>query len=539
MKALVQGQKWSGLFQGATMYEPIGGNPYMMLDIGGRTYQVRVDTDNSVHDVTGAAVLPANQPFHWYCRGGDTDQAEQFRITQDGVTTPIVWDGVSLRPITSVGAAVAKLPIGTAMAYYNGRIAVASGGRQYVFGDIVGSGPTAASSGTAAYGYTDAVLNMTEAGFATLGGALILPTTAGSIRAFATTANINQPVSTGTLFVASRKAIYAFNGGTIRANWATMDNLQTIAQFGNGIVGPRSVVGYNGDFYYQSLEPGIRKFIVSVRESDQYTNLPISRNENRVLSLSNRALLSFSTGIEFNNRLLMSVLPIQTDVGVAHQGLMPLDFDIISSLEDIINPSQIPAWEGMQEGLDFLQLLQADFGGLQRAFAVVRSRVSNQIEVWEITLQDLTDNGDNRISWRFETPSFDGRNVFQLKELETAEIWLDRVFGKVVVDVDFRPDNHPCWYFWHHFEECAARSCAEDIFNDLPCVYPKQNFCPQERPGLRLPKPPDFCNPQTKQPIKYGNQFQLRFTIKGYCRFRGLLLHMLAREELPFQNLVC
>ena len=47
-KPLVKNAKWPGLFQGAYMYEPPFADPYIIASIGGRIYQVRVDTDNSV-----------------------------------------------------------------------------------------------------------------------------------------------------------------------------------------------------------------------------------------------------------------------------------------------------------------------------------------------------------------------------------------------------------------------------------------------------------------------------------------------------------
>lgn len=535
MKPLVQGAGWSGIFQGASMYEPIDGNPYIMLDVGGKTYQVRVDTDNSVVQVSNAATQnSATIDYHWFV------QAERFRITQNGAQEPLVWDGTTLKRISGVGAVVAKLPTGTAMAYYNGRVAVASGGRQYVFGDIVGSGAGAPSSGTAPFGYTDAVLNMTEVGYATLTGSLILPTNAGNIRSFAVTSNINQPVSTGTLFIGTRKAIYAFNGGTARASWSTMEQpLQTVAQFGNGIVSDRSVVGYNGDFFFQTLEPGVRSFQMAVRYANQWGNTPISRNENRVLALSDRSMLRFSSGIEFNNRLYQTVLPFQTSVGVAHRGIMPLDFDLISSLEDKLNNSIFPAWEGMQEGLDFMQLLQGDFGGLQRAFTVVHSRVSNKIEVWELSLADRSDNGDNRISWYIETPSFDWRNPFMLKELETVELWIDRLYGSCEVEVFFRPDAWPCYVFWHAFKMCAARDCSEDPLLETPCIYPTQPYCQQDRATLMMPKPPAPCLVTNERPANLGYQFQIKIQVRGSMRIRGLLLHALPREKQPFKGLVC
>lgn len=145
----------------------------------------------------------------------------------------------------------------------------------------------------------------------------------------------------------------------------------------------------------------------------------------------------------------------------------------------------------------------------------------------------------NRIQWYFETASYDFRNPFALKELETAEFWYDRLFGTVEFEVYLRPDQTACYFFWHAWKDCAARSCAEDPLNELPCVYPTQDYCSQERPGIILPKPPAFCNMVTKRPISWGYQFQLKVKIKGHCRFRGMLLHALPREKAPFSGMVC
>jgi hypothetical protein len=75
------------------MYQPDAANPYLMLAIGGKMIQVRVDTDNSVVDVTDGFTDPANVPQVHFC------QAENFLIKQagDGVTLPLFWDGATLR----------------------------------------------------------------------------------------------------------------------------------------------------------------------------------------------------------------------------------------------------------------------------------------------------------------------------------------------------------------------------------------------------------------------------------------------------------
>jgi hypothetical protein len=531
LQPLVQGAKWPGIYQGGSIYEPVNGNPYLMLDIGGRVYQVRVDTDNSVHDVTGAFARSATIDQHWAVQG------EEFLIKQDGVAEPLVWNGSVLNKISSMGGAPPYLPTGTAMAYYDGRVFVASGGRQYLIGDIV--------NGTA--NGTSNILHAAENAIYPGGGGFIVPTNAGNIRGIAYTSNINQPVSVGTVFIGTRKAIYAFNGSTQRfppdlinnpgvGGWINTPNLVTVAQFGNGFVNDRSIVGYNGDLFFQTLEPGLRSLALSVRYANQWANVPISNNESRVLALADRSLLRFGSGIEFNNRLLQTTLPFQTSLGVAHKGIMPLDFDIISSLEDRLSNTVFPAWEGMLDMADVLQLFQADFGGLQRAFAVIVSRISNQIEVWEITAGRFRDNGDNRISFYAETGAFDWGNSDYLKELESMDLWYDELFGTAEILVEYRADGG-CWNFWHQWRVCTSRNPQES--GAAASKYPTQLNCPSF--GLQsLPKPPALCQSGVvKRPTNIANQFQFRFTLKGNIRIRGFWAFALLRERSPWENLAC
>jgi hypothetical protein len=127
-----------------------------------------------------------------------------------------------------------------------------------------------------------------------------------------------------------------------------------------------------------------------------------------------------------SNRLWQALLPVQTPVGVAFQAIAPLDFDIISSFgQEEAKPP--PAWEGILEGLDVLQLFEGDFGGRQRAFAAVHSREDGSIQVWEFTDFLKTDNGDNRVTWYFETPAYTWNKDFALKQLDGGEVWIDKV----------------------------------------------------------------------------------------------------------------
>lgn len=106
----------TGLYQGGWMYEQTTGIPYLIVCISGKFLRIRVDTDNSIDDITGPVVFPADQPYYHFAQG------LEFMVTQAGdyVTLPAFWDGVTMRQsngLTGVvggqPGAVYTLPIGT------------------------------------------------------------------------------------------------------------------------------------------------------------------------------------------------------------------------------------------------------------------------------------------------------------------------------------------------------------------------------------------------------------------------------------------
>lgn len=509
------------LYQGGYMYEPDNAFPYLMLAISGHMIQVRVDTDFSVVDVTTPATL--NDPTidqHWMT------QAEQFLVDQDNVAEPRIWDGVQLRRVSAMGGPAPFIPTGQAMDYFMGRLWIANG-REYLAGDIV-FGP----SGTAPYGRRDAVLHVTENMYLAGGGVFIVPTVAGNIRAIAHTANLDTALGEGRLFVFTRKTIYAVNVTPKRSDWQSLSEpLQTVVQRQFGTTSDRSIVPVNGDLFFQSVD-GVRSLLLAIRNFGQWGNTSISREENRVIGFNDKALQRFGFGVNFDNRLLQSVLPFPTPVGVGFKGLMPLDFDLLSNLGEQLPP----VWEGMLEGLDHLQAFVGDFGGRERCFTVIHSRLTGDIEVWELTNFERFDEDGRRIEWYFETPAYTWGNSFTLKELDSAELWIDRLFGTVDFKVQFRVDQDPCWRDWVEWRECNARDSCE--YEPNPICYPTQPFCESYRATASLPKPPRTCG-QTGRPINIGYQFQLRIIIKGWARIRGLLVHALPVMKRPYENLVC
>lgn len=536
----------NAIYQGCFMYQPIdGGTPYLIMSIGGHIYKVDPSFLAPPLDLSVVFGLfnPANLTQSYFTQG------EEFLIIQagDGTTLPLFWDNAILRrsigitnpTIPTPAPNVNELPASGPMDYYMNRIWYGRN-RNYAAGDVVGN----KNSGTAPYNYRDSILNVTESPLAFGGDGFSVPTNAGTIRGITHEVQLDASLAQGRLLIGTNKSIYALTVPVSRADWisttSTNQPLQVVVSKSNGWVNDRSLVHVNSDIFFQSLEPNIRSYISGLRYFGTWQNTPVGSNEQRILDFEDRNLLRFISGIYFDNRLLMTALPKQTPQGVVHTAIVPLDFSPISTFDK----DAPPAWEGHYEGLQVLQVSVGDFGGLERAFAVTVNELSSDIELWEITQSDRFENGDNRVTWIIEFPAFtwaqQGRE-FDLKKLVSASVWVDRVFGTVDLQMQYRPDQYTCWQDWKRWSECAARNCQEDVNN--PCGsngYPvPNNYREQYRSGMALPLPPNTCNPLSGRPMNVAFQMQPRLIITGFCRLRGLLLHAEVVERALYDNTVC
>lgn len=541
------------LWQGGFVYEPDFGDPYLICSIGGRILKVLLEDPWTITDLSSISGLtnPATVDKAFFC------QAEKFLVIQAGdyetataagttPTLPLFWDGTTLRRsigITNTGAppntpGINEIPAAMCMDYYMNRLWYAQG-RTYSAGDIVGG-----LAGTVGNKYRDAVLNVTESPLCFGGDGFTVPSNAGNIRAISHTAAVDTPLGEGQLFVFTRKVIYKMVVPITRTDWiATTGNnlpLQTVIAKSKGTYSDTSVVGVNSDLFYQSQD-GIRSLNMWIRYAGAWGNTGISANEDRVLKFNDRSLMHHSSGILFDNRMLQTALPVQTNAGVAFQGIIPLDFDLISTLQDKLPP----AWEGMLEGLLWLQLFVGDFGGEERAFCTYVSEIDGSIRIAEISRYDrfddeyvTDDNAIRRITWYAETPAFTWGKETELKQLDGGEIWVDRVFGSVTMEVEYRPDADNCWRFWHRIEVCSAESSCETV--DSPICYPEQPYNENYVFPITLPKAPlPQCQTLNQRPTNIGHQFQVRITMKGWARIRGLMVYALPLDKSPFGGLAC
>jgi hypothetical protein len=428
-----------------------------------------------------------------------------------------------------------EIPPATCMAYYMGRLWYAQG-RKFCAGDIVGG-----SSGTQQYQFRDSVLKVTENPLAIGGDGFSVPSGAGNIRSIFYAPNINTQLGQGPLYISTREAIYQLQVPVNRTSWIAADSANQpvmVLALSNGTVNDLSIVPVNQDIFFQSFEPSIRSFSASVRNFQQWGNVPLSVNEQRIMQFNDRNLMRFSSGIYFDNRLLQTALPYVTPIGTAHSSIVPLNFDLISTLEQQLPP----VWEGMYQGLAVLQLMQMDYLGRPRAFIVCWSDREQQIQLWEISESDKWDDVDSRVGWYIEYPAFTWNREMSLKKLVSAELWLDRLLGTVEFFLDYRPDGDPCWYPWYQWKACSAKDTCEasplDQANNPACIYP-QPMRESYRQTVTLPQPPIACEHVMGRPAFIGYQFQCRLTIKGFCRIRGFFLHGEPVDRALYASMVC
>lgn len=540
----------AGRWQGGFVYEPDGANPYLVAQISGVLYKILLEPPYSISDMTGGVAAlrnPVDAEMAFFC------QAENILVIQAGdyytttpPTLPLFWNGTTLRrsigiinPAPAIAPGQNEIPAATCMDYYGGRLWFARG-RAVAAGDMVG-GP----SGTVAQHRRDSVISVTENPLCFGGDGFTVPTNAGNIRALAHSANINASLGQGQFYIFTRKTVYSLTVPTTRTDWinANQNNQPEIkvVQRVNGSVGHRCVVPVNGDLFYQAFDPSVRSLILAQRFFEQWGNTPISQPEQRALQLNNREFMRFSGGIEFDNRLLQLVLPeVAGDgINIIHRAILPLDFDIVTTFQEGNVQRKGPAWEGVYDGLQFLELFTGDFSGLPRAFAVVISDIDAGLALWELTTSSKTQNGDNRVVWAAEFPAFTWSSSgyeFKLKELNGGECWIDKVSGTVEMDVYYREDADPCWRFWFHTCFCAARC---DDLADVLTAYP----CEPTREGyvfpVVFPQPRAACDSMGVRPTTIGYQFQVKIMMKGWCRIRGLILHALPKLKEQFKGIAC
>lgn len=489
--------------QGREIYQSPSGQSSLVVSVGGRIFKIDVMKRRNLNvlELTPAGdANPTNRPHVWMV------QAEQYLIIQDGQSPPLIYDGAVCRR-SMLGAPRYEVPVGRAMAYGLGRLVVVRPhGRSYVIGDIV-------HGGTEVYQFT-------EDNYLNEGGDVTVPIQ-GEITALKILAQIDRSTGQGDLIVGTPYGAASARLGEKREEWKNIQ-FQLVAMLGAGPTSQNSMVLCNGDLFLRSRD-GIRSLAMTRSEyQNSWSKTPLSREVSRTLSYDTQALLGFCDGALFDNRLLMLCNQTPLPNGCYHRGIIALDFDLISSMFE----KQPPAYDGIWTGLRATALISGDFPDGERCFVFHRND-DDENELWEVLKDGVADNGITPIEWIIEGPALlkMASQPFALKNLQGGDISLQDMVGTVTVNVQFKPDQAPCWVDWYSKSMCAkTRVC------DGECTAPV-TYQPQYRTKKRFPQPPDQCSASDKKPARYGYEFQPRITMTGKATIAAVRFHATEWQE--------
>lgn len=528
----------TGRFQGAEWYVPDDGIPIGLVSVSGHIYTQTITPQGVlVADLTPSGdPNMSTLPHAWMC------QADTFMVIQDGIDAPFIFDGAGLRrsqqgsdPNAQPGVLPAQqfaffeVPTGTAMAYGQGRLWLVRG-RNWEAGDILD-----ASIANSAIRFTEILLY--DDSFA-------VPPSAGNVTAILFNAVIDTSLGQGQLQVHTTSGyVTTLNITPDRASWQTQQNppLQTVALVGGGAVSQEATVPVNDDTWYRSRD-GIRSFVVARREFGTWGNTPQSREVNTILKYDTDALTQFSSAVWFDNRFLMTTSPQRTGNNIYFQGLIALDFDMLSSLNDAVSEYMMPrgfakltanpGYDGVWSGLNITRISKTFFNGVERCFIFTWDSVNGN-GLWELTRTDPTgesnpfDDGSCPIASAIETGSYDFGDKKKLKKLIAGDLWIDQLKGITNFNFKWLPEQYPFWLPWQSFSESDGGLCftTNPLTNMLTCQNPV-TIPTQYRSRLRLQEP-DFQpdNVEADYPFNYGYDHRFRIEWTGQARLKAFRVH--------------
>jgi len=485
-----------GVFQCASYYLPHGAPPCIMATIGGRLYQI------SPHPFTRVLAIK-EIPLPYRGRGniklGFMEQADKYHITQDGEARPIIYDGVTARRSKE-----SEVPVGTHMAYGMGRLIVSVNKHEIEIGDLYGS-----NDGTDP---GDAVIMFTETTFLNEGFRPAIAFALGEVTGLQFAPQQDSSVGDGELLAFSENGVSSFFLSQPREQWKD-SAFQRVTLLNIGGRGHSMIISFNGDLWFRA-DDGWRSYRQARAEIQGWAHLPLSNEVRPFVDADTEDLLIHGSAINFNNRLICTCTPRTNQGRLFHNGLLSLDFDVLSSF----GQSTKPAWDGHWDGVKALRLVSGKFHDVKRAFVfAIDDDGKNQI--YELNPNPGGDDFDGAIPWRIEMRSMDFNSPYNEKEILGGDAWIDEVDSIATIHAEYKSDQEPDWQEWQMFPpieksgECQAVTCGA-----VPTM--RQGYYPRRSMG----KPPEGCNEATGRKSTRCFEFQVALSGTGHCRIKRFRL---------------
>lgn len=482
-----------GRFQGAGYYSL--GSGKIMLSIGGHIYRVFLQGSEFIEE----EVPLAFQNSSLLDEAWMVETPSGF-VIQDDQSDAIIYNGSTAQ---RSDPAAPGIPIGSAMAYGNGRLWVVVGDRRTLeAGDIF--------DGTLGSEWKF-IENQKLVG----GGSLSFPyplTGLGFLPVNDTSTGY------GSLMVFGNRSVLSIRAEVgERDLWQIIPGFQTIVLEGIGTPSHHCITRVNQDLYFRDEEGQVRSVRSAAQEAQGPGNSGLSREVSRIVDFETESQLRLCSGAYFDSRLLFTASPLLS-VGlpqnVVFQKLISLDCSPLSSMRG----KQPPAYDGEWNGADILRVVQGTFRGEKRAFAIVRRGTENSL--WEFTneREDSYLDGGNpskpvRIQNATEFRRFDFGEPSKPKQLTRCDVYPSLIEGDVDISIYWRVGNWTQWLLWGTFSACAKMEDPPENAPSTPHVW--KNLRSQERGRVKSLTIPVLENPIMNLAQSTGYSFQIRLVWTG------------------------
>lgn len=465
-------------------------------------------------------------------------QAENWVYIQNGYQNAIAWDGNLASAAFRLNPLEHKMPVGTIMAYSNGRVFVSDKFNNIYASDIIfGNGFTK----------TDNTQNFTETIYWQEGGSFTPPSNLGNITGMRVmpTLNLNER-GQGELVVFCDRGAFSLNTLVPRDQWKDAQILKT-SLIGRGNLSSWSVTGVNNEVFFRADDGWALYSNAQVDFSQKLAMRKFSREVNRWVSEDTPSLRQFESGMFFDNRFIGTVNPYliagrennqSFGLNRPHRGMVILDLD--HSTGAAPDASINWRWNGVWTGPQPTQLLTATIEGQERAFCFsFEADLKNHL--WELTTQNTSDyaQGESKaIRSYYTTPRFNFSSSQQTnrtlyKKLIGGQISLSEITGQINIGVQYRPDSYPCWQDLQSPINLGCSSCNGSDGCALVASNPRYKRFSFPTPAM------EPCQIGTNFPAPIGQEFQVQVNMEGHATVDWFQIAASIQKNVSLQIPIC
>jgi hypothetical protein len=496
-----------GKFQAALAYVA-GPDRYILTVVNGIVFQTNIKTGRTAALSLTLTLNPNIARINW-------SYADKYIVFFDYPDYPIIYDGMKLfrsNPENIVnGQLQPQVPISTIGTFNQNRLFISNAGTEFTAGDPVGNllTPEAPITFTEVFTPSSPFVNQF---FSLPTNDTIYPITAmGFIQ------QLDSSTGIGAMFVATAQKFYFFNTQVPRDQWSQ-------GQFGGilinnaGVAGQRAVVNVNSDLLFMTPQAKIHALSTARNEARKWGNVPISREVENWLKLSDPMLSQFAVMGYFNNRIYCTANPYRTIAtgfdrqpifDYTHGGLVVLEIENLSSLVT----TGVPCWAGLWTGVNPMEFVTFD----DKAFIISKDGCGpgGENAIYEITenvgVYDDVGRYTRPIRSVVETRGYDFKDPYMKKWEQAVSFHIEELEGELDLLIERRPrQSHEYLEYgrWKHnagFENCGMPTDAElngiasQSFSQLTFGEPKEKG----------------CSPITSEQYRVFEEIQLRLTILG------------------------